>query len=278
MRQFVFTITAGRTGTEWLANLFAANLQCHAVHEYIGFGDIGQKTPDIGIMQSFNVWGNVPRVREFWKTKMSLIPSVDFYVETNHALAKGGLVENLDLLPQDAEISFVLLRRNWLQQAVSYLRRNDFSNYTIPWQWYLDKRYPRRIVDPTPLEPLGTVGFAAWYIIEMDARQSYYQQLLGDRYRFVDADLETISQGEGAQALMRKFGGKGPISLPPKANVGVRDANPADVKLAERIFGELQIDTKALAQRFIASGHQLGEPSVARHAATFNPRGGLNFF
>ena len=90
MTHYVFTMTAGRTGTAWLAKLFAANIDCIAKHEYLNFGEFGIYSQDVGLMGAFNQWGNKERVQTFWKRKFDLIPKCSMYVETNHALALGG--------------------------------------------------------------------------------------------------------------------------------------------------------------------------------------------
>jgi len=38
-----FTITAGRTGSAWLASFLSMNLQIEEVHEPLGINDFGEK-------------------------------------------------------------------------------------------------------------------------------------------------------------------------------------------------------------------------------------------
>ena len=42
-----FTITAGRTGTAWLASFLSKNLNIEEIHEHLGINDFGEKMPDI---------------------------------------------------------------------------------------------------------------------------------------------------------------------------------------------------------------------------------------
>ena len=70
-----FTITAGRTGTAWLASFFSENLKIDAVHEHLGINDLGEKMPDIRTLRNFNNFGNNDYVQNFWNKKFEGIPS-----------------------------------------------------------------------------------------------------------------------------------------------------------------------------------------------------------
>lgn len=257
--KYVFTITAGRTGTAWLTQLFDLNFNCTAVHEYLQFGDIGLRSPDIGVMQAFNHWGNNDRVRAFWRKKLSMLPKIDMYVETNHALAKGGLIENLDCLPNDIDVYFITMRRDWTKQALSYLNRYDFSNYTTVWQWYLDHRYALNMIPSDQLYAKGMVGSIIWYIIEVEARQAYYRQLYSDRYTFVDATLESATTMRGAQNLLAPFGHKGAVYLPEKANANINQGSPVPAEQIQSVVDHIKFDAEQIAADFIKSGRRLGD-------------------
>jgi len=257
MTRYVFTITAGRTGTAWLAQLFAANLDCVAHHEFLNFGEFGIRSQDVGLMGAFNHWGNGERVQQFWRRKFGMIPDCDIYVETNHALAKCGLIENLGMLPEGADISIITLQRDWLPQAMSYLRRYDFFNMSTVWLWYLDMRYQNRIVSPTPFTGKGVLGQIAWYMAEMEARQAYYRQLYGDRYRFIDAKMEEVTTEDGARALLELFGHKGAVELPEKANANPATPSPIDEAEVRAFINRLKFDPEDLARKYILSGRRL---------------------
>src|SRR5689334_14667760 len=97
-RQFIFTMTTGRSGTEFLTELLAANLpDADSNHEFRGWGDFGLRTPDVSHMTLFNSQGNVEKVQGFWRDKLSIVLGGQsrFYVETAHMLMKAGLVENI---------------------------------------------------------------------------------------------------------------------------------------------------------------------------------------
>ena len=257
MTKFVFTMTAGRTGTSWLRDLFDVNFKCVAVHEYLNFGDIGLRSQDIGIMQAFNEWGNNERVKTFWRRKFQLLPNCDFYVETNHGLGKCGLIENLEMLPEGSDISIITMRRNWLKQAMSYLDRFDFHNYTVPWQWYLDMRYQNRIIPAGPFKEKGMLGHVVWYIAEVEARQAYYRQLYGDKYNFIDAKLESSTTQQGAQKLLAHFGHQGQAYLPAKTNANKGTTSGFDPEMVRQFIERIHFDSEKIASEYIANGRRL---------------------
>ena len=90
-----FAITAGRTGTAWLADFLSLNIGIKCIHEPSGILDFGVNMPDIKTMRAFNEWGNCELVKDFWKRKIQNVMQSDEYAETNHTLAKCGLVENI---------------------------------------------------------------------------------------------------------------------------------------------------------------------------------------
>ena len=90
----IFTLSAGRTGTAWLSEFLAVDLNCEALHEPLGFQDFGNRMPDIKIMRSFNETGNNAIVKDFWKRKFSMLTSNN-HIETNNTLGKCGLIENI---------------------------------------------------------------------------------------------------------------------------------------------------------------------------------------
>src|ERR1700745_4297658 len=94
MQQFVFTMTTGRSGTRYLADLLAQNLpDAECRHEFSGWGHFGVDTPDLSHMTLFNSEGNVEKVQAFWRAKLRRIAATPkpFYVETSHVLMKAGL-------------------------------------------------------------------------------------------------------------------------------------------------------------------------------------------
>jgi hypothetical protein len=104
-----FTITAGRTGSAWLASFLSLNLQIEEVHEPLGINDFVEKMLDIRTMRNFNNFGNNDFVQNFWNKKFKTIPG-GVYAETNHTLSKCGLVENIMLHDRSDATTLIVLR------------------------------------------------------------------------------------------------------------------------------------------------------------------------
>ena len=69
--RFVFTITTGRSGSAYLADLLGSNLQDATVfHERTGWLNFGVVTPDLSDFTVFNSIGNVEKVQAFWRRKL----------------------------------------------------------------------------------------------------------------------------------------------------------------------------------------------------------------
>jgi hypothetical protein len=85
MTNFVFTMTTGRSGTLYPAQLLAQNLpDAECYHEIVGWDRFGVDTPDLSHMTLFNSQGNVEKVQAFWRSKLARIAATprQLYVET----------------------------------------------------------------------------------------------------------------------------------------------------------------------------------------------------
>lgn len=209
----------------------------------------------------------VDRVRQFWDRKATTIPEAGPYAETNHTLAKCGLIEFLADANPAPKISIICLRRNWVDQALSYIRRRDFSSPTTIWQWLLDPRCARKIVDPKSLTGLGAHVPMFWYMAEMEARQAYYRRLFGDRMSFIDCTIEEIAEPPGAARLLSALGhdGRLPLSLPPPSNTTPKGENKgAEASrraMIAAVSNKIRFNAEDVAQRYIESGMRLaGRP------------------
>src|SRR5688572_8969314 len=112
MSRFIFSITAGRTGTAWITNFLGENLGIKSIHEPLGIDDFGNQMPDIKTMRMFNDRGLTDFVRQFWDRKFAGIEHFHSYAESNHTLAKCGLLEYAAELQKKNEFVFLCIRRN----------------------------------------------------------------------------------------------------------------------------------------------------------------------
>ncbi|MDC0656786.1 hypothetical protein N6L27_02095 [Leisingera sp. SS27] len=264
---FFFTLSAGRTGTAWLAQFLGDNLRIKSIHEPLNIDDFGTQMPEIRHMRTFNTYGMNTRMQKFWKDKLASLQAP--YAESNHTLGKCGLIEALAGSPIRSRTTVILLRRDLAKQCASYVSRNDFMNITIRWQWYLDMGYSNLIVDPAGLLSLGQVGCAIWYALEMEARYAYYLLKYGQQVNFVEAKLEEATKPEGAARLLADLGFNGVPKLPEKKNA---TRNPSDVTEAltleiRTLLNRLNFDPVASAAAYIKSGRSLDSPTLRRAAA-----------
>ncbi|HMB77507.1 MAG TPA: hypothetical protein VKN76_13995 [Kiloniellaceae bacterium] len=270
-RRFLFTLTAGRTGTASLAKLFEINFPAaESHHEIIGWDRFGLDSPDLSTMTLFNSQGNLPAVREFWARKFARVaasPSA-LYVETSHVLMKAGLLENLDLLlaavEGPAELHFVDLQRDLFDTVLSYRSRFDFTNKSMWWLWYLDPTYPRNIVDFGKLADFGLNGVCLWYLFEVRARAAYYRQLFAARpgVVFHRLDLTALQDEAAMTAFLSAVSGHAlpkPCRLPERQNLGQNKPSfaPKEVELLRRMASEIRFDPEATARDYIDQGRRL---------------------
>ena len=255
--KYFFTITAGRTGSAWLAKFLGDNLAIESIHEPLAIADFGVRMPDIKLMRTFNMLGNTADVREFYKNKFDEIATLPAYAETNHTLAKCGLVENLAEHDIASQSCLVVMRRNFVKQCLSYINRGDFRNITIDWQWYLHYGYRNNIINFAPFKKHGLVGKALWYIYEMDARQRYYERLYSDRIKIISTTLEDITTEAGTGEFLKQIGHEGEIFLPEARNTNRSKANTDLISHVQQLIEGLNYDGEAIITKFIDNGRTL---------------------
>jgi hypothetical protein len=254
-QRYIFTITPGRSGTAYLAELLRQNVSDTEVHhERTGYQNFGVLTPDLSHFTLFNSVGNVAAVRAFWERKLGGLRygETAHYAETSHLLAKAGLIENLSLLGPEADIHLVNLRRDLDPLVWSFGNRMDFINHGFTWAFTLDPDYPRNIADPRTLARFGVLGKCLWYAIEMQARGEFYRRLVADipNVTFHDVDLEDIIAPSGAEALLTALGvaTAGAPTIPDKLNAGVLALlGPEDRKVLDTMLARLAFDPADMA-------------------------------
>jgi len=251
MSQVYFSLAAGRSGSAWLAEFLSANLDVAAIHEPLGIEDFGTRMPDIRLMRSFNTYGSNDEIRSFWQHKLDTLPRDTPYAETNHTLGKCGLIEALADHPRNADTTVIVLRRDLARQCASYVNRHDFTNITTLWQWYLAPQYPNIIVNTSPFLPMGPVGLAIWYTLEMECRQTYYERHYGDRIHFVQAQLEDVTRPAGAKQLLADLGVERTPILPPKKNANSVTSSEQLVEQIDEAIRRHNFDPESLVDQYI---------------------------
>ncbi|MEH6604177.1 MAG: hypothetical protein V7711_01230 [Pseudomonadales bacterium] len=266
--KYVFTITTGRSGSVFLTDLLEQNAPDSKVfHERTGYTAFGETTPDLSHFTLFNSVGNVPKVRDFWKRKFHHDSKIQKsnYIETSHLLSKAGLFENIDLLqPMAKEIHIIIMRRDIFKIVWSLYNRGDFANLGFTWLYYLDPRYPNKILLSDAFNKHGQVGWALWYVLEMFARAEYYKLLLADtqKVHIHDIDLSDITKEKGALSLLRDLGFKTTsksLQMPPKANQSnsFKYGQKEEQRVRQLVDG-LRFNAKEIAAKYYDSGMRLG--------------------
>lgn len=266
--QFIYTITTGRSGTVFLADLLKENLNNATVfHERAGFPNFGINTPDASHFTTFNNIGVNDHVRYFWQQKLTRDSQTKttIHCEVSHFLSKAGLIENLSLLPNESKTHIILLKRDPWKIFWSYLNRFDFMNSGFTWLFTLDSRYKNVIIKSDIFQQHGVMGNALWYVWEMFARMSYYREILKkEKNIFAEyISLEEVVQPEGAAKLMSWLIEKdvpvNNIVIP-----GVRNETKFNflgedmLAQAKEVFEKLSCDPEALGKEFYERGFRLG--------------------
>ena len=228
MTDFVFTMTTGRSGTLYLAQLLLQNLpDAECYHEIVGWDRFGVDTPDVSHMTLFNSQGNVEKVQAFWRSKLTRVGATprQFYVETSHLLMKAGLIENLAPLTAKGPVHLIALERDTYETIVSFRKRLDFVHKSNWWLWYLDPDYPVNLVPSRELVEVGINGLCLWYILEIRARTAHYERLMAGKNNVVfhRFNLEELRSAEGALRLLQALGAPtepGQVIVPAARNVG----------------------------------------------------------
>jgi hypothetical protein len=276
-RRFIFTISTGRSGTNFLADLFASNLSGAQVHhEQLTYRDWGVNSPELSHLTRFNHVGNSDYVREFWRQKFDRVKALDvrYFAETSHVLAKAGLVENLDQLQGSGEVHLIYLKRDIAETIISFVNRADFLNRGNMWLWYLDPAYPNVIVKPEPFTNLGQIGYALWYVIEMRVRAEYYRLLMAGRAGIVvhELDMEAVTRIDGATKLLTDVGMVPMpvvIRMPGRVNASSdRSVDQSTQQHIREVVGRFKFDAADLARRWYDGGHRLSrrpEDAPANH-------------
>lgn len=262
---FVFTLSAGRTGTAFLAALFAENLRYAEVHhERLAFDSFGVDTPDLSDLVLYNNRGNVGKVQRFWDRKFARILSarVPVYVETSHVLMKAGLVENAVRLCAGHDVHFIRLHRALIPTLLSYASRGDFLNKSSQWLWYLDDDYSRTFLKPDPFRRFGLPGLRLWYLMEIEFRATYFRM----RYEnqpgvcFHAVDIEDLNDPVKAGEFISKVTDEdvaGSVRVPEKINITQEKVPPEPAALEQLkalVTGTRGLDAVATAREYIREG------------------------
>jgi SAM-dependent methyltransferase len=257
--KLIFALTAGRTGSAYLAELLRQNVSDAEVHhERLGYTSFGIDTPDISHFHAYNTFGVTSYVNAFWQRKINTILSCGkpCYAETSHVLMKAGLVENAVAMAGGHDIHFILLKRNVLDTIVSYHQRCDFLNYSNMWMRFLDPNYAMNMIRSAPFIQYGLQGVRLWYLNEIAVRSEVFR-LLYSHYpnvHFHTVDIADLNDKKNVAALLKQLGlPSSSIVLPPKQNVTTEGLPMSDEEreALKRFLDTTALDPVAFARELV---------------------------
>lgn len=239
----IFTLTGGRTGTAWLANLIRENTGEPCLHEALDVNGFCTHTPCTKTLRWFNTHGYGGPVEQFWAEKMAVVAESPNWFETSHLLGKAGLCEHLTRFKAlRDETKIIVLRRNLVKQCASYIFRGDFSHVANIWQFFLDRTYTNNLVSFDEVQRVASdFAYPIWYALEIEARQQFYVKRYGGDLTFISVRLEDLINENGAINLLSQLGLAGRPVLPDAANQGATVGNELRQEVERTIEKCLQL-------------------------------------
>ena len=199
--RYVFCITVGRSGSDYLTELFAHAQNAVSIHEGL---PIMNGEP----MRAFNE-GKPEAMEALMPRKVAQIqkkrgdPS-KVYCETNHSFIKGwGYLLPDRYIPQE-EIGVVILRRNPEKVIHSLLRVRSVPGVS-EWSrtWYLTPHARENF--SAPRRDAGLYELCQWQIDEVNLRAQAYQAQF-PRITYVECDLEQLNDSAFVREMFAIFG------------------------------------------------------------------------
>ncbi len=223
-KKLIFTVTAGRTGTKYLARLLAGIPDATALHE-----------PDPSYRQLMRVAVQDPGIARafFLRLKFPFIAAAPggIYAETSHMFCKGFFVPLLQL---GMRPGLVFLRRPPRAVALSHLERD-----TVPARTPLGNAYVLRPDDDNVLpiadwRQLTDYQLCFWYALAIEFRQwrySEFARMLG--LPLFDTSAAELNDYARFAAMLDAFGiPRGPDLRAHHARVSAARHNENAVRLA----------------------------------------------
>ena len=198
---YIFSVSPGRSGSEYLSALLSTVSGTLAFHE-------AKPTMSGSILESAMKEGLV-RTRSERLVKIAEIrhllaeSGASTYVETNHMFAKTFFDIALEELPP-APLTVVILRRPWAKVMRSFLSLGYFTDHNPIWIDWM--RVPQRDGPAEDsIHPENPMDAVAEYLLKLEQRSQDIQDWYPD-IRYVDCSLETLQSHEGVKALFDRLG------------------------------------------------------------------------
>jgi hypothetical protein len=195
-RRLVFTVTTGRSGTGYLANLLKCVPGVGSYHEpEPRFSDVMREAQsDPGVALQFLM------ERKLLRISQDLAP---IYVETSHVFCKGFLEPLLEIGPVP---DIIVLSRCHRYVATSLYRLGAIPGRTdLGVRWYLGPEDPGVLALPG-WKSLHDYQLCYWYCLEIERRAREYEHMLAKRRgRVVRVSLNQLKTIPGFRRFMRNL-------------------------------------------------------------------------
>ena len=221
-RRHLFTVTTGRSGTEWLARVLALFADVDAEHE-----------PKPRFSSCFRAVVAAPAIaREFWeREKLPRLARVKqpVYAETSHLFCKGfaeclpelGIVPDLLHLRRDPR---AVARSLWALESIPVRSLRGVRYYLSPW----DRNHLP--VDLARAERWNDYQLCYWYCLEIDARARHLERVLAPHgTRLFRVELADLQTPQGITQLGERLE-LGPLSTLGKLRLATLAARPVNEK------------------------------------------------
>lgn len=198
---YVFSVSPGRSGSEYLSALLSSVSGTLAFHEARPkmSGAVLESAMNEGLMRTRSQ--RLVKVAEI--RRLVLESGASTYVETNHMFAKTFFDIALEELPP-APVAVVILRRPWAKVMRSFLSLGYFTDHNpvwIDWMRVPQKDGPAE-ASVRPENPMNAI---AEYLLKLEQRSQDIQNWYPD-ITYVDCSLETLQSQEGVKALFDRLG------------------------------------------------------------------------
>lgn len=239
-KRLVFTITTGRSGTEYLARVLALFRGVHATHE---------PKPRFSSAWRAVLAARDPNsaAREFWLDEK--LPRIrrtrgDVYAETSHLACKGFLESLADL---GIAADLVHLRRDPRAVALSLWRLGAIPGRTLKGVKHFVSPWDRNHLPWRDLEHARPNDYQLcfWYALEIDARAAALRAELEPRGLRVHAVLlESLACESGILELAQRLelGALSTLGRMRVARLAGTRVNPKDAEKRDASFADTELD------------------------------------
>lgn len=235
-KQPVFTVTAGRTGTTYVTQLFALLPDTCALHE---------PKPDFvkALRRSQRVAGSASQFCSRIKLPAIAAHQEARYVETSHLFCKGFFESFVKL---GVKHDLLILRRRPRAIALSLLSRNTVPARTpLGWQYLLCPNDPG-VLPLNQWELLTDYQLCFWYALEIERRQALYQHyMIESGGRWFSTTAEALRDYSVFRDMLVAFGFGWDESFEPVLRQGHQSVSTTSHNLNAR---RVQISPERLTQ------------------------------